>query len=1054
MQIARFAVNRPITVLMITILIALMGVLSIFALKVELLPDISIPTLVVVTNNPKTSSDQIQKDITIPLEGILNSASGLKSIISSSLEGQSRILMEFEWGRNIDYAVAEVKEILDGVKLPDDAKAPFVWRWDPGAEPIFRFDIYDESEKTSLNDLKKIAEDTIKPKIERIPGVGSVKIFGGREREFQIRVSMDKLVSNGIPIQQLIHALKVEHLNSKGGTVKGGIIDYNVRFLGEAKNKNDLENIIVVNRGGHPVRVMDVAEVIDGLKEVSTYARFNGKSTIGITVEKTSDANSVNVINNINVLLENLGEYGISSSLITEISKDDSKYIVEAQMTVITSIVQGLLLASILLIVFLRNSRCTIIIAICLPFSLIAAFSLAYAAGLTRNVVLLGGLGLACGLVLDSAIVVIDSIYRQLELGKPSKEAAIYGTNEIGVAVVASAITTLAVFLPIIFFDGVMKEIFKDLALAIIFSIVFSLVAGMLFIPMIASRILKPVVKKDTKEDIKKTFMPKIVSCLDRFDEKCENLLESILNVLLKNNSIKILTVVGLLVICGLSIIFIPGTDFLPKGQIGEIWVEVDPKSGSSLGFVDSKARQIEDLFLNSEEITYIQKIATAVSSDSAELFIRLKPQKQLEMSVHEILQDIRVRLQDIPGVATYANQADKFGLGGGAPIQITITSKIPEKYSLEDTRKYVQNEIVPEISKIEGTESVRSDKTEGVPELSIVPLWNKLSDRGLTLNDISQTVLTYVYGIIPITVKDKGKEIDVKLVGAKEHKSDIYHSIPELERLKIASSYGMFVDLTTVANLEQSKGDSIIERSDRSPTSTLKSNLIPYSIAGRTLGDVVGEIKSSIVKIPGFDNFTFWLKGESKYNEEAFRDTIISLAVSMVLVYIVMCAQFESLIHSLAVMITIPLSAPGVVIGLLICGETRSLSSMVGIIALTGIVVNNGIIIVSYTNILRKRGMGKNEALIASSKRKLRSILITTLTTLLGMLPILLGMGAGSEVYRGCTAAIFGGLCVSTPLSLIALPAFYSVIDDIGDFLGLVKLKMSFWLSKTMGTI
>ncbi|ODS33627.1 MAG: acriflavin resistance protein [Candidatus Scalindua rubra] len=1049
MQIARFAVNRPVTVLMITILMALMGGLSIFALKVELLPNISIPTLVVVTNNPKTSADQIEKDITIPLEGVLNSTSGLKSIVSSSLEEQSRILMEFEWGRNIDYAVAEVKERLDGVELPDDAKDPFVWRWDPGAEPIFRFDIYDESGKASLNDLKKLAEDTIKPKIERAPGVGSVKIFGGREREFQIRVFMDRLVSNGIPIQQLIVALKDEHLNSKGGAIKGGIIDYNVRFLGEAKNKNELENIIVANRGGRPIRLIDVAGVIDGLTEVSTYARFNGKPTIGITVEKTSDANSVNVISNINNVLGNLKDYGISSSLITEVSKDDSKYIIESQKTVITSIIQGILLASILLIIFLRDMRSTIIIAICLPFSLIAAFSLAYAVGLTRNVVLLGGLGLACGLVLDSAIVVIDSIYRQLELGKPSKEAAIYGTNEIGVAVIASTITTLAVFLPIIFFNGVMKEIFKDLALAIIFSIIFSLVAGMLFIPMIASRILKPVVK----EDMKKTFMSKIVSYLDRFDEKCENLLGSILNILLKNNSIKILTVVGLLVICGFSIIFIPGTEFLPKGQVGEIWVEVDPPIGSSLDFVDSKAREIEDLFLNSEDIKYIQKIATQVSNDGANLFVRLKHGEQLEMSVQEILQDIRMRMQNIPGVSVYANQADKFGLGGGAPIQIKIASKVPEKYSLEDVRQYAKYEIVPEISMIKGTESVRSDKTEGMPELSVVPLRDELSDRGLTPDDISQTILTYVYGIVPITVKDKGKEIDVKLIGAKEHKSDIYHSIPELKKLKIASPFGMFVNLSEVTELEHTEGDSIIERTDRSPTVTLRSNLIPYAIAGRTLGDVVGEIKTKFMNISGFEDFTFWLKGESKYNQEAYHDTLISLAVSMVLVYIVMCSQFESLIHSLAVMITIPLSAPGIVLGLLICGETRSLSAMVGIIALAGIVVNNGIIIVSYTNTLRRRGMGKNEALIASSKRKLRSILVTTLTTLLGMLPILLGMGSGSEMYRGCTAAIFGGLCVSTPLSLIALPAFYSVIDDIGDFIGFLKLKMSFGLSKRMGT-
>lgn len=1050
MQIARFAVNRPVSVLMMAILMTLMGVLSIIAMKVELLPNISIPTLVVVTNNPKTSADKIEQDITIPIEEALNSTSGLKSIVSSSLEEQSRVLMEFDWGRKIDYAVAEVKERLDGVELPNEAEDPFVWRWDPGAEPIFRFDIYDESGKISLNDLKKLAEDVIKPKIERVQGVGSVKVFGGREREFQVRVFTDRLVSNGISILQLVAALKDEHLNSKGGTMKEGIIDYNVRFLGESKNKIELENIIVANRGERPIRLMDVAEVIDGLTEVNTYARFNGKPTIGITVEKISDANSVNVIKSINNVLGNLKSYGVSSSLITEISKDDSKYIIESQTTVISNILQGMMLAAVLLVIFLRNIRSAIIIGICLPFSLIAAFSLAYASGLTRNVVLLGGLALAGGMVLDNAIVVIDSIYRQLELGKPSKEAAIYGTNEVGLAVVASTMTTLAVFIPIIFFNGVMKEIFKDLALSIVYSILFSLVAGMLFIPMIASRILKPVVK----EDRKKIFISGIVSVLDRFDSKCENLLENILNVLLNNNLIKILTVAGLLAVCGISIMFIPGSEFIPKGEVGEIWVEVDPPRGSSLDFVDSKAREIEDLFLNSGEVHYVQKIATEVSSDGANLFVRLKPGKELETSVQETLQDMRTRLRNIPGVFVYANQADKYGLGGGAPIQIKIASRIPEKYSLEEVRRYARNSIVPEISRIKGTDSVRSDKIEGMPELSVVPLRDELSDRGLTPDDVSQTILTYVYGVVPITIEDKGKEIDVKLIGSKEHESDVYHSIPELKKLKIASPLGMFIGLSEVADLIPSEGDSVIERTDRSPTVNLKSNLVPYSIAGRTLGDVVNNIKSSLVTIVGFEDFTFWLKGESKYNEEVFHDTLISLIVSMVLVYIVMCAQFESIIHPLAVMITIPLSAPGIVILLLLCGETRSLNAMVGIISLSGIVVNNGIIIVSYTNTLRSRGMGKNEALIVASKRKLRSIIVTTLTTLFGMLPILVGVGgAGSEMYRGCAAALFGGMCVSTPLSLFALPAFYSIIDDIGDFIGYMKLKISYGVNKRMGT-
>jgi len=1153
MDTSRYAVEHPVTICMLMVLLVLLGVLCIIVAEVELLPDISVPTLVVVTNRPKSSPQDVMKDITVPMEDVLNRTSRLKSISSISIEGQSRVQMEFIWGTDVDFAVMEVREKLNQVEIPSDAKDPYIWRWDPSSEPIFRFDIYDPSGRSDLAGLKRLADDTIKPRIERLNGVGSVTVFGGEENEIRVVLDQERLKAQGLTYQHVVTALTRESLNKRGGRIEGDRLTESVRILAEAKSAKDVADIVVAPKGTTFVKVRDVAVVEERKKDAQTYARINRRPTVGMTIKKSSGASTVAVIDRIQAQLAELRRSGIMSTTLIEVSQDDSEYILQAQHIVINCILQGSALAAMLLFIFLRNIPSTIIVVLAAPVSLIAAFILMHASHMSRNVLCLGGLALAGGMVLDSSIVILESIYKHIEYGKSPREAAIQGTSEVRLGVIASNLTTVAAFVPILLMNGIMKEIFRDLALAIIFSIIFSMVVGLLFIPMIASRIIKP---KGAKREAPRFFLwrlvtgiaARVVAVMNKIDALMEALIGGILRIGLSSTLVGVSTVIVLLIVSAASLAFLPGLDFLPKGRVEEIWVTVEPPLGYSIDALDEKVTEIESILLESPDVGYVEKVAAQVEDKEAKLFVRLRPdlrglpeyisekvapplvdvagaagrtssagdrphpgmpaahsggmeatyqpgpdpgrgrlllqfEKEApppgaaercvallskhqgvaevglarpvpggiavpvafhyrKKGVPQVLDDMRRRFEDVAEVAIYVNLADKIGLGSGTPIQFKVSARKPDRHGLDDVQDYIKQDLVPVLKQTQGTFYVRAEKTEKKTEMSVAPDRGTISDLGITTAAISDTIRAMVYGVVPVTVKSAAGDIDVKVIGQSAGAAGAEFGQDDLEELEVASPTGSYNRIGEIADVTTMDADWKIERTDRKVTATLNADLVPYEVSGRTLGQVVAGCEKAIQATEQHEDFPYALKSTAKDNKEAWDTGVKAVIISVILIYVIMCCQFESYIYPLAIMFTMPLALGGIVVMLRLEGETMSLVALVGLISLGGVVVNNGIILVEFINILRRRGVDRTEAIIGGSKRKLRSILITSLTSVLGMLPIILGMGAGTELYRACAAVMFGGLLVSTPLTLIVLPIIYALLDQLTDTISLVGFR------------
>lgn len=1095
MRIIRFSVNHPVTTCMLLVLFFMGGSFALLNMEVELLPSISIPTLVVFTENPKASPEEIHKDITLPLEEAFNSVGGLTSINSISLEEQSRIIMEFDWGRDVDLAEVEVREQLNRIQLPASAKKPLVWKYDPSSAPVFRFDIFsrDAGKALSPEELRRVAEKTIKLRIERISGVGEVEIVGGAEPEYRITGRPADLARYNLTVLALVNAVQKEARNRKGGSmaIDGGR-QVSLRILGKARNIEDLENVVVTTlKPGTYIRVKDVADVQRAKKKAESKARINGSDSVGISIKKTSDSSVVTVVEEIKAELAALATMPALDGVAMQISQDDSEYVINAQNMVIGSILQGVLLAAILLVLFLRDMRATVVVALSTPTSIIAAFMCLKGLDLSRNVLTLGGMGLAAGMTLDSSIVLLDSIYKQLELGKQPKDAAINGASEVAAGIFSSNMTTVAVFLPILFIPGLMREIFKDLSYAIIWAVLFSMVIGILFIPMVSARILKP------KDPEKKLELPAILRiCLspwtlmcrimEGFDRVSESILGAILRFFLARKVLKVFTIAGLITISGLSLYFAPGHAFLPQGQVNELWVKFEAPLGSTLKYTDDRIRLVEEMLQKEPYKQFVESAAADVKADEARLFVRLKPNKNIQLrdaqgrrvfdkdgnpvyqeqrkgkwySLAACVQKIRDGCNDMLDLKgqTFVTVVDKVRGGDSAPITLKIYRKRgggrgTESDRLQSLQALVRDTIVPAVADLPGATYQRLALDETPQEVLIDTSGRRtvLSERGVTTQSISDTVRASIYGVQVETVQETDREVDVSVIlGSSNQTGAAYPEfvMTAVRPLRVRSgATGQLHAIGTMADVSDvpRKGSVVLERTNRKTTATLESHTQPYEISGRTVGDVSAGIQATLHAMPGFsENYTYDLKNVAKDTEESFADAAKAFAISVILIYMIMCAQFERFGDPLAIMVTVPLAAIGSIAALHGTGEITSLSALVGAVILCGVVVNNGIILVEYINILRARGESRNEAIVQGSVRKIRSILITSLTSILGMLPLMLGVGEGTELYRGVAAVIVGGLTVSTPLTLVVLPLLYSVIDDTLDFVGTLAFRIS----------
>lgn len=1007
---------------MIVLMVIILGVVSLAGLPIDLFPEIEIPVAIVSTSYSGAGPQEIENLITKRIEGAVATVGNIDKVSSISSQGQSLVIAQFDFGTDMNFAALEMREKVDLVKgaLPDDATQPIVIKMDPNAMPIIQISL---SNNGDLAGLQALAEDEIQQRFERLEGVASVSIDGGLVDEIRITVDPWKLSDYGLSINQLSQVLVSNNMNLPGGTVKNGVQELTIRVKGEFNSIDEIKNLPISLNSGTIISLGDVANVELTTNDISAISRTNGRDSINISIQKQSGENTVQVAERINKEVEKLKkEY---SDIDIEVVLDSSTFIKDSINNVVSNVVVGSAFAIIVLYVFLKNIRTTLIIGISIPISLIASFILLYMNGITLNMMTLGGLALAVGMLVDSAIVVLENIYRFRTQGHSREEAAIQGASEVGMSITASTLTTIAVFLPIVFVKGMVGILFKDFALTVTLSLVASLLVALTFIPMLSSEILK--VDLDDKASGKKKRLDFLYRRFDNIYERLESGYKKILEFSLSHRKTTILFSIVLFFV-GIGSLIGVGMEFFPSTDEGSISISIDLPLGSDIYEVDEVAQIVEQKL---EEIPEVDVVFTNLgsggimsmggsSSSSGTISVNLVDLKERKRSTHEVSEEIRGYLKDIPGAEMTVSETSQMGsMGSSDPVNLII------KGSELDILEEISNDIKEVIQSVEGTRDIKTSLSDSVPELEVVVNRENAAIYGLSTSQIASAVRTGAAGTTATKYKDQGDEIDVVIRGVE----DISDSISNIGQLNITTPMGLNVPLNHVADISVVKGPISINRENQERTVTVTSQ-----ISERDLRSITRDIESKLKDYEFPDGYYYEIGGENEQMMEAFGQLLLALVLATVLIYMVMAAQFESLVHPFIIMFTIPLAFAGGSLALFVTNTPFGVTAFIGVIMLAGIVVNNGIVLIDYINILRSEGKDKFEAIKIAGPIRLRPILMTTLTTVLGLVPLALKIGAGAETQAPMAIVVIGGLTFSTILTLVFVPILYTVFDDIAE--------------------
>jgi len=1019
MKIHEFSIRRPVTVLMCILIVLVLGFVSLTSLPIDLMPNITFPMAIVMTTYSGVGPQEVESMVTMPMENAIATVSKIKSIQSQSSEGSSIVIAEFNSGTDMDFATLEMREKIDLIRryLPDGADTPMVIKMDPSMIPIASLGVSRSGENT---DLKTFVEDKIKPRLERLDGVASVSVSGGKTREIKVEVDPDKLSGYGTNLNTIISVLQSENLNQPGGTVEYGDKNLLVRTTGEFKSLEQIKNIPITLPTGSVIYLRDVADIKDGFKTVDSYARMNGEDSIGIVIQKQTGANTVNVIRLVRKEIENLkAEYqGLNIDMIF----DQGEFIEKSIDNVANNAVVGAILAVLILFVFLKNFRTTFIIGAAIPISIIATFVLIYFNGLTLNLVSLGGLALGVGMLVDNAIVVLENIYRYRQEGYGRIDAAKLGAQEVGNAVIASTLTTVGVFLPIMFVEGMAAEIFKELALTVTFSLLASLVVALTLIPMFSSKFLK--MPKPNEASRFKT-VNKVFNSWDRAFGAVDGFYRKVLVWVLKHRKTTVISISALFIL-SLALIPLVGAEFFPAVDQGQFTVSIELGEGELLENTNEVTTKVEKIL---GEIPEMDKMfvnvggggnfmSTNQSSNSSSISVTLKPLKERNRRTAEIVDEVRKKVALIPGADIKVNEVSSTSMStSGAPISIKILG--PDLEKLEE----ISNEVIKLVEKVEGTREVTSSIAKGRPEAQIYVNRDKAAYYGLGTMQVASSIRTAIDGKVATSYKVAGEEIDIR-VQFPEGENKTFE---QLKSIKVTTPAGFEVPLSDVADIVIEQGPVTISREGQERYVSVSSQIF-----GRDVGSISKDIQEQLKVLNLPSNYSIEFGGEQEEIVEAFTSLAKVLLLAILIVYMIMAAQFESLLHPFTIMFSVPLAYSGSFLGLVLTGRALSVPAFIGVIMLAGIVVNNAIVLVDYINTLRKTGMERNDAIIKAGPTRLRPILMTTLTTILGLVPLALGIGEGAEAQAPMATVVIGGLTTSTILTLVIIPVIYTIFDDI----------------------
>ncbi|OZM58266.1 acriflavin resistance protein [Lottiidibacillus patelloidae] len=1003
MNLAKLAVVRPIAMAMVIIFMLIIGSVSVKSIPIDLFPDLTFPVAVVAVTYENAGPEEIEQLVTAPLENILGTVPNVESISSISRTGGSLIIVSYNWGTDMDFAALKMREKLDSVRdfLPQGVAAPRVLRFDPSDFPIVQLAL--STENGNVEEAKKIAEYDIKPLLDSVEGVASISVEGGVEREIQLSYNPSTLASYGITVQQLKQIIQSENITVPGGIIEDAGSTFPVRIIGTFQSLNDIKTLPIPTASG-TVPLEKIVVVKETLSSGSQKSFLNGVPSVGLSILKQSEANTVQVSNRIAEKLELLNKQ-LPEGVEIKTIFDQSMFIKKSISAVTWNMIIGSILAGAILYLFLRDWRSTFIIGLSIPVSILTTFIFMYFYGLTINLLTLGGLALGIGMMVDNSIVILENIFRLRQQGKPLKEAAIQGTKEVGPAIIASTITTVVVFLPIVFVDGLAAQLFKPLALVISFSLIASLFTALIIVPLLSSLLIKTTTK-ESKFQLYFNKLLKVYSLLLRLS--------------LKNTKKTIIITTTLLVIT-LSLTPFIGREFLPAQDQSFMNLVLKLPAGSSLSETLEVTEEVQLLLDNMPEIELAYatvggsnnfSVRAGSETNRANFSILLKPINERNMSDIEIGEYLRKETAKIPNLEVEISAGDSNF--SGDPISIKLVgSDLP-------TMKIISEEAIKVISSIEGVREVRSSFDDGAPQISVSIDRDKAAQYGIGTGQIAQIINEATNGIAVSKLARNGNELNIILT--LENTETM--TIDDVEDLLISSPLGITVPIHAVATIKQEKGPVQITRTDR-----LRQITITGQLLNRDLGSVMEEIEEGLTSkvkplLPSGYKLSFG--GQDEQMNDAFFKLSMALLLAVVLVYMVMAGQFESFKFPFIIMFSVPLTIIGIIIGQFITFTPFSVGSLIGVLILTGVVVNNAIVLVDSINEERKSGASSIEAILTASPKRLRPILMTALTTILGLIPLSLGFGEGTEIQQPMAIVIIFGLGFATFITLIFIPVVY----------------------------
>ena len=1021
MTLPEFSVKRKITILMMILIIVLFGSIAFSRLGLDMMPELEYPAVSVVTTYEGVSSEDIENLITKPIEGVVSSIKNVKNVSSTSQEGVSAVVVEFEWGVTLDFAAQDVREKLSWITdyLPDDADSPLVVKFNTSDYPILYYGV------TGMEDtrtLRKYLIDNIKPRLERLEGVASVYVMGGLEREINVFVDRDKLGAFNISMGQVIDRLARENVNVSGGHVDKRNMEYLVRTMGEYKDIEAIRNTVVAMHGSTSVYVRDVATVTDTFKEIRNYGRTNKKPSIIMMVMKQSGKNTVTVIDGVKETLHDL-EGRIPADIVFYPVMDQGRLIKRITRNTGSNAVAGAILAIIMVFAFLWNWRPTVTIGLAVPLSLVTTAIGIYAFDYTLNIMTLGGMALGVGMLVDNAVVVIENTFRHLEEGKGRAEAAIVGAQEVGMAITASTVTTISVFLPMALAGGIAGRLARPMAVTITLALLASLFVALTIVPMLSSVFFR--IKANNNATKRGTH---------RLFAGVRTVYAALLRRALQHRLLVIALTV-LLLVTSMSAIPLIGTEFMPKGDFPILALKAELPVGTSLDETNEIIRRVENTILDQPETIFLASFiglsreskfdiawgTGAADVNEALIYARLADKEMRVRPAEEIRDQIRQRIPRIEGAKFDFYDMGQMMMGSTAGSNSPLAIKVFGK-DLQ-VLKSITDGFARKIGTVEGLRDIDTTLKLGKPELQIRVDREKASRVGLTVGHIAETVKAAMLGVVSTKYRIGGDEYNIRV----RFRDFDRQSVEDVRNITVVTPAGGRLPLYQVAQIVPEKGPVKISREDQERKVTVTANTL-----GRDIGSIVADIKEieSTITIP--EGYFIEYGGTYKDMKSAFSSLFWALIVSVVLIYMVMAAQFESLRHPLVIMFTGPLSFIGVVFGLFAFQKTLSVPAFMGVIILAGVVVNNGIVMIDYINRLRKGGVKAFDAVVEGASVRLRPILITSFTTIFGMLPMALSQTQGSELRSPMAIAVAAGLIFSTLLTLFVIPVVYSIFDRI----------------------